>query len=599
MRKRLQKWASKGIVTGLAIALLAACSSTTNNPAPANNKDNSQVQEGNTAPTTQEKYTLYHPHQTTPINLNGPITKEIMDNMGFNWEKVEIGNGSDIAQQVNLKLVGGNFPDVILLAPDSPIWSRLIDEDRVLALDDYFNQPEQYPNLAKIDKRIIDSWRASDGHIYFIPSFYEPVVEEPSAWQGNAQGLWIQSGLAEQAGLSVESLGTIEGLEAYLAAVKQMKDPQGRDMIPLSLGGENFAGLEYVMSMFGVRLSAGGTGWNEQADGSLIPDYQTEGFKQAFQWLNKLHLQGLIDPETSFHKRDLFLEKTNSLRFGAMIFNGWDNPNLTILANNDLPASITYSELEKQGFPEGWFVPLKLPAVGDIKPVQHAYFNPFGGMGTGISKDVKNPEALIKGLDWLHTPEAFILMEYGPESMGAYKMEDGVVVVNQDVFQGPEFWGGDGMANATEKGFWWWKQLGSTIATHIPTLEAPWTATNAMLYKAEQLNQEQGTFGLIPAVNRTKARVGGSVEKYSPVQNDIRMQYYAKLLLAKNEAEFDTIFNQFLNEMKVRGHDEETIAEFNAEYQAYIQTPAGQIEIDVKRTMPRNVFSDKAEAIGR
>jgi len=600
MYKPLKRWGRMATVLTLAAAVMAGCTTKDNSPPAANDGNKPATQEKDNKPeSSQAKFTLYHPLQTTPINLDGPITKEILEKTGINWEKVEIGNGSDIAQQINLKLVGGSFPDAIILDAENLMWSRLIEEKRLLPLDDYFNNPEEYPNLAKIDKRVIDYWRATDGHIYFVPMGYEPVADEPSAWQGNAQGLWIQSDLVTKAGLTPESLNTLEGFEQYLQAVKGMKDSQGRSMIPLSLGGENFAGLEYVMSMFGVKAITGGTGWNELQDGTVIPDYQTAGFKQAFQWLNKLHLSGLLDPETAFHKRDLFLEKTNSLRFGSMIFNGWDNPNLTILTNNQLPSSITYNELEKQGFPEGWYVPVKLPAVGNIKPVQYANFSPFGGLGTAISSETKHPEVLMKGLDWLQTPEAFILMEYGPESMGAYKMVDGVVEVNSDVFRGPEFWGAEGMTKVTEKGFFWWKQLGSTLNTHIPTLEPPWPATNAMLYKAEQLNQEQGTFGLIPTVNRTKTLIGGLVEKYSPVQNDIRLQYYAKLLLAKSESDFETVYKQFLNEMKVRGHDEETIKEFNEQYAAYKDTPAGKITINVKRTLPRNVFSDKAEVIGR
>jgi putative aldouronate transport system substrate-binding protein len=69
----------------------------------------------------------------------------------------------------------------------------------------------------------------------------------------------------------------------------------------------------------------------------------------------------------------------------------------------------------------------------------------------------------------------------------------------------------------------------------------------------------------------TKTLIGGTVEKYSPVQNDIRMQYYAKMLLGKNEKDFESAYGQFLNEMKVRGHDEE--------YKAYSDTPAGKITI--------------------
>jgi putative aldouronate transport system substrate-binding protein len=48
----------------------------------------------------------------------------------------------------------------------------------------------------------------------------------------------------------------------------------------------------------------------------------------------------------------------------------------------------------------------------------------------------------MKGLDWMQTQEAYILMDWGPEKLGAYKMEDGTVVVNDSVFRGPDFLGG-------------------------------------------------------------------------------------------------------------------------------------------------------------
>jgi hypothetical protein len=33
------------------------------------------------------------------------------------------------------------------------------------------------------------------------------------------------------------------------------------------------------------------------------------------------------------------------------------------------------------------------------------------------------------------------IMDWGPEELGAYKMEDGTVVVIDSVFRGPDFWG--------------------------------------------------------------------------------------------------------------------------------------------------------------
>ncbi|QHT62991.1 hypothetical protein GXP70_25515 [Paenibacillus lycopersici] len=593
------RW-KKSMLSVLALTMVAGltagCGGKDNDSGTAGNKAGQEDSAG--AAAKQTHYTLYAPTMTTPVNLDGPITQEVMAKSGVHWDKVEVGNGGDVTQQINLKLVGGEFPDAIILPSDSLIWSRLINEKKLMPLDDYFEDAANYPNLAKIDKRIIDNWRAADGHIYFVPSTYEPVVDEPSAWQGNAQGLWVQDSILKKAGMTKDDLRTIDGFEKYLNAIKGYKDAQGRSLIPLSLGGENFSGLEVVMSMFGVRSN--GYGWNEQADGSVVPDYKLPGFKQAFQWLNRLQSSGLLDPETSFQKKDLFMEKVNNLRFGAMLFDGWDNPDLSLMKANNLPDSTSLKALEQKGYPDGWFSPTYLPTNPGVKLAQYASFNPFGSSGTGVSATIKDPDALMKGLDWMQTQEAFILMEYGPESMGAYKMENGAVVVNDEVFRGPKFWGGDngGMTSVTENGFWWWKSLASVGSTHIKTMETPWPANNAMLYKAEEINHEQGTFGLIPNSSRIKPIIGGAVEKYNPVQSDIRLQYYAKLLLAKNDKDFEKVYGQFLNEMKVRGHDEETIAEFNKQYKAYSETPAGKIEITVKRTLPRNVYSDAPTIIG-
>lgn len=543
-------------------------------------------------------YSLYVPGLTTPVNLDGRITQEVMRRSGIQWESVEIGNGGDITQQLNLKLVGGHFPDAIVLPSDSVLWSRMIEEERLMPLDAYFENESEYPNLAKIDKRILDNWRASDGRVYMVPSTYEPVLEEPSAWQGNAQGLWVNSTLLQASGMTADDLRTLEGFEQYLQIVKGEKDAQGRAIIPLSLGGENFAGLDVVMSMFGVR--SGGYGWNEQEDGSVVADYQMPAFKDAFRWLNRMHVQGLLDPETSFHKKDLFMEKVNNLRFATMLFGGWDNPNLTLMQSNNIPNATPIKTLEAQGFPDNWFTPIHLPAQAGVQLAQYANFNPFGSNGVGISADIDNPDALMKAIDWMQTEEAFILMEYGTEEMGAYKMENGAVAVIDDVFRGPEFWGGGsgGMASVTEHGFWWWKNVASVGSTHIKTLEPPWPANNAMLYMAEEINREQGTFGLMPATSRIRPIIGGAVEKYGPVQNDIRMQYYARLLLAENDQEFDKIYDQFLNEMKVRGHDEETSAEFNEQFKSYSDTPAGKIAVEIRRTIPRNVYHEEAVVIG-
>lgn len=604
----------KPVVVLLAVLLLigiAACGDTQKNleSTATSQKDTVDSAENGTADTSGSKeaaisssnhFTLYCPIKTVPINLNGEITKEIMNRAGIVWDKVEIGNGGDITQQINLKLASGNLSDAITLGSGDLNWSRLISEKKLIPLDKYFDNPEEYPVLAAIDKNVIDFWRAADGHIYFIPTGYEPIVTEPSAWQMNCQGLYIRDDLLKQAGMTYDSIRTITGFEEYLKKVKGVVDSEGRKIIPMSLGDQNFAGTDIIEAMFGVKGGPNG-GWNELSDGTVVQDYQTDGFKKAWQWLNKMYREGLLDPETPYQKRDLFLQKNNGLQFAAIFCSGWDNPDAIIMQNYGLDAATTtYAGLKEKGFPAEWYFPAYLPKDPDVKLAQLASFNPFGGTGTGITTSCKNPDALVKGLDWMHTEEAWILMEYGPESMGAYTLKDGVVEMNNDVFQGPKFWGvSNYWNNVTELGFYWWKDVGAIALTHIPTLEPPWNPNSAMLYRAEEINQEQGAFGLISKANRIQPIVGGAVEKYGPIQTDIRLKYYAKMMVAKTDGDFNAAYNEFINEMKVRGHDSETIAEFNKQYSEYSETPAGKISITVTKFMPRNVYGDKPAVIGR
>jgi len=543
-------------------------------------------------------FTLYYPEMTTPINLDGVVTQEVMKASGIVWDKVEIGTGADVTQQVNLKLAGGALSDAITMSGGNVLWALLINQKKLIPLDKYFNDPTNYPNLAKIDKRTIDFWRASDGHIYFVPVQYEPVLEEPSAWQGNCMGLWVRDDTLTMAGTTSDGIKTLSGFESYLTKLNGMTDSKGRKIIPLSLGGENFAGLYLVMSMFGV---VGGTqgGWNELADGTVVQDYQTAGFKQAWQWLNKMYRGGMLDQETPTQKNDLYLEKLNSLRYAALLFGGWDFPNAYVAKEHGIDSATTYATLAKQGFPEDWYNPTYLPHDPGVKLAQFANYNPFGGNGTGVTTSCKNPDKLMKGLDWMQTQEAYRLMEWGPESLGNFTLNNGVAEQHNDSFLSLNFWGGTTpMKNVTEKGFWWWKNVASVGLTHIPFLEPPW-GTNGGVYQAEQINHEQGVFGLISKANRIRPVVGGAVEKYTPVQNDIRLQYYAKMMMAATSSDFDAAYNAFKNEMQVRGHDAETIAEFNGLYRNYSNTPAGKITITIRRYIPRNVFGDGPVIVGR
>lgn len=534
--------------------------------------------------TDDNHFTLYMPASTVPLELDGDITQVIMEKQGIIWDSIEIGTGTDIGEQINLKLAGGQLPDVISFPASNESWGRLVNEGKVIELDGYFNDGGRFPNLAKIDKRVLNYHLFNDGHNYYLPGGYEPVLEQPSGWQGQANGFRIRLDLLKKVGMTLDDVATLEGYEAFLRAIKGSTDSDGREFIPMALAGQDFNGQEMIMAMFGVLE------WNEQADGSVVPDYKTPGFIEAWKWLNQMYTEGLLDQETPYHKDDLYNEKMASLRYASMI-SYWVAPIDTIVADTGFDTSKPWSDFVEFGIPEIWVEVAPLPKVSGYELAPFATYNPFGGGATAITTNSSNPDLLMKAFDWMQTQEAYYLMEWGPEEFGAYETIDGVPAQINEIFIGPEFWGG-GTQKAGERGFWWWKSLGGPALTHFPFLEPPWIAANTQLVKAEDINRDQGAFTYVHNYQRIKPTIGGSIVKYKPIQTDIRMKYYAKMCMAETAGDFESAYMDFLAEMKTSGHDEETITEFNELYSDYKSTPAGQIDITVDKYIPRNVWGD-------
>ena len=286
-------------------------------------------------------------------------------------------------------------------------------------------------------------------------------------------------------------------------------------------------------------------------------------------------------------------------RFGA-ILGTMDVGNVVSMERMGLEPGAPLFEVKAMN-DDRWLSPIFLPKVPGFQLAPYSFFNPFGsGGGTAITSSCPNPDAIMKTFDFMITTEATIMMNYLPEDFGCWTYDDeGYVVIDPEVQVGPEMWGAV-WGTVTEKAFWFWCFVASTAQTHIPIIEGPWPAQNVMNYEAEQISQQQGTFGLQPKYTNIKPVFGGAVERYSATQNDILLQYQARMMMAETEQSFESEYENLLAEMKTRGHDEETIAEFNAQYTAYSNTPAGKIEpLQFRRFLPRNVYGTGPAPIGK
>lgn len=121
----------------------------------------------------------------------------------------------DAVTALNLKLNTGGFEDAAVFNRSEIVKAAMIRSNKILSVEQYFDMPDQYPNLAAIPKQYLDQMKDADGHIWSIPTWFEQNPDNP--WPGWASQTWlVRTDVLEKAGMTTTDLATIEGVEAYL-----------------------------------------------------------------------------------------------------------------------------------------------------------------------------------------------------------------------------------------------------------------------------------------------------------------------------------------------------------------------------------------------
>lgn len=95
--------------------------------------------------------------------------------------------------------------------------------------------------------------------------------------------------MMEEAGVTEEDISTIEGLEEALYKFAELKDSNGKSIIPLSMKGVTWQ-LKVIIATFGVDVvdSASGFPCVMEVDGDFVHLYDNENYKKAFEWMSKM-----------------------------------------------------------------------------------------------------------------------------------------------------------------------------------------------------------------------------------------------------------------------------------------------------------------------
>lgn len=314
--------------------------------------------------------------QTKVLYSSTPIGKMTSALTGVDWE-FNYSQAADYDTAFNLRLAANDWTEVINWNGDFAKLQKLIDAGVVVPADKYYHN-KKYPNIALARESMIKYWTYTDGHIYNFPSgVYQ---DEKQPWGYWAAAVWcVRPDYLQAVGMTTADLKTTAGVEKFLRAVKEkgLKTADGLPVYGMS-SGENVSFARIIMNTFGV--STAGQGF-EKVGSEYVHFRDNPQTKAAFQWLNTLWNDGLIDPEALSLKNETLREKMMGKRVALQA--DWAWPYWQTVTSG----KTAVTEMVLLEYPT---------APGATKPGVNVTYNPNGSGGLVLTKFAKNPEAVVR-----------------------------------------------------------------------------------------------------------------------------------------------------------------------------------------------------------
>ncbi|MFS0725422.1 extracellular solute-binding protein [Paenibacillus sp. 1P07SE] len=416
--KRSNRWLSSLVTTLVVSALLAGCT--------GNNGGKVQETEGTEQPVEQntaESGPVDYPESLSywvGLNANAAATMADLGESKLYQELERVtgthvewrhpaGDGAQIEEQFNLMIASKNLPDVIernwfsvTRGPDDAIntgtilrLNELIDE-HAPNLKQYLDEHPDVKNMVMTDEGNIYSFPFIRGHEK-LNVFFGPIIRKD----------WLDK-------VQMDVPTTIEEWEAVLTAFRDMNngEPPFVQTISHMKIGHAFIGA------YGIPLEF----YNDNGVvkyGSMQPEY-----KEFLTLMNRWYEMGLLDPE--FAAMDTQLMDSKITTGKSLSFVGYTGSGIG-----------KYMGLMESD-PEFELVSAPYPTLnkGDTAAWGQRDF-PYTGIGAAITTAAKNPEQIVKWLDYAYSPEGHHLFNFGIEGE-SYELVDGMPIYTDTILDNPD-----------------------------------------------------------------------------------------------------------------------------------------------------------------
>ncbi|SLJ89165.1 MULTISPECIES: hypothetical protein [unclassified Paenibacillus] len=497
------------------------------------------------------------------LGWNATINNQSMVQMY--WKEKEPGidvrleaTQGDVMTELNLKLNTGGFDDAALFSRSDVVTTAMTRSGSVLPLEQYFDMPDKYPGLASIPKIYLDQMKASDGHIYSIPTWFDQNPDDP--WPGWASyGWFVRTDVLEKTGMTMDDLKSLDGIEKYLRLSAKQKDENGKPLIPLSFLSDA-SDENVILSTFGVTVStAGGVIPVEKQGNDFQFIYDNPHYKAAYQWMNHMFREGLLDHEAITDKKERYKEKNKSGRV-AMNAGGFFNMDAQLWEVLDGPTD-----------PAWYYDVIPYPKVDGVSEIgANQIINPYPANDVFINKNTKNLDSILAFFDYTlqPKPEQQQVVNEGPpgvfwdwvdKPLGKWVYTDEKYKALHDsgdqakkASTTPELYAASSYSNDW---YPWWNYGVTDPKGRFKTIEF-----------TEKIGKMGGT-RVAENYDMVKAKPGGLWEKYLPELDNVRKEYKAKLIMAKDDSQFEQAWSDFQAALEKRAHWSELKQEWHEELQ--------------------------------
>jgi putative aldouronate transport system substrate-binding protein len=471
------------------------------------------------------------------------ITPEIEKRTNFklNYEPMTLATGDDLNQKLNLMVASGDIPDVFFGQSDAysrSIYDKLGQSNRIWDIRPYI---ENYKNIYELVKPELTLFQTKDKN-YFIPT---QTGKGNDAIHSAPSGLFLRDDLLKK--LNMPYPTTSEEVYTYLKRCKEeIKTIDGKPIIPYTLD-ENLGGIENLVVGF-YPFKNGDRGFTFDAnDNFKVKNYaytDSPELMEAAKFVNKLYREGLIEKEALTQKKAQFQEKISSGRVAAMSNSWWDTN--------------TLSDNAKAVVPDLMYVANPQLVDKESGTTGEKWTNGIYSWSTlTVSKkvDEETLKHLLALLDYLTTKDGQILVQAGIEGKSFAYDENGKYKFTEEFKKQTENldWN-----KAASYGVYYWQQLVMNLPAY-DSLRAEYAELVREDNKKGWENQQPVRDLYDPNMAPTKDYyfVAGPVEiqKFPAIQ-DARNEMYAKVLVAKSEADVEKIVHDWGQTCRDMGIDD-------------------------------------------